>query len=744
MQLDENEEKLLRSVALQNARAVLLARERAERELISAKEALEAKSEELAQQREWFQVTLSSIGDAVITTDRARKITFLNPVAEKMTGWTVEDALGQPLEAVFKIINEQTREPTANPIEKVLRDGLVVALANDTALIARDGTETSIEDSAAPIKDRNGRITGVVMVFHDVTNRRRTENARRHNEEELRALADSIPQLAWMAEHDGHIFWYNRKWYEYTGTTLEQMEGWGWQTVHDPKMLPFVLDRWKESIRTGQPFEMEFPLRGADEVFRWFLTRVNPVLDREGRVVRWFGTNTDVDTVRRAQEALRDETRILELLNKTGIAIAANLDLQSLVQAVTDSATQLSGAKFGAFFYNLIDEQGESFLLYTLSGAPREAFEKFGHPRATPLFGPTFRGEGVIRCDDVSKDPRYGQMPPHHGMPTGHLPVRSYLAVPVISRSGDVLGGLFFGHPEPNIFTERTERLISGVAAQAAVAIDNARLYDAAQKEIARRKKAEESLRASESQLAAANAELDRKVQERTASLQQAITQMEEFSYSVSHDLRAPLRAIEAYSRFLKDDHSQCLNPEAEDYLAKISRNIGQMNRLINDVLTLSRMSRSEMRLHPVVLQTLIEEIIELNLHMQGPQADIEVRAPDSVLGDEVSLSQAVSNLLSNAVKFVAAGVKPRVKVWSEPRADQIRVWVEDNGIGIKPGQHEKLFGMFQRLTSDPSYEGTGIGLAIVRKAIDRMGGKVGVESNGSSGSRFWVELKKA
>ena len=129
---------------------------------------------------------------------------------------------------------------------------------------------------------------------------------------------------------------------------------------------------------------MEFPLRGADGVFRWFLTRVNPVRDSEGRIMRWFGTNTDVDEVRRAREALQDETRILELLNDTGKAIASNLDLQSLVQTVTDSATKLTGAKFGAFFYNVINAQGEALLLYTLSGAPREAFEKFGMPRNTP------------------------------------------------------------------------------------------------------------------------------------------------------------------------------------------------------------------------------------------------------------------------------------------------------------------------------------------------------------------------
>ncbi|MFN7140131.1 MAG: GAF domain-containing protein, partial [Limisphaerales bacterium] len=175
-----------------------------------------------------------------------------------------------------------------------------------------------------------------------------------------------------------------------------------------------------------------------------------------------------------AEEALRDETRVLELLNKTGVQIASQLDLQTLLQRVTDSATELSGAQFGAFFYTQKDDKGGVFTLYTLSGAPREAFEEFGHPRSTPIFAPTFEGKGIVRMDDVTKSPRYGTMSPHHGMPKGHLPVRSYLAVPVISRSGEVIGGLFFGHSDVGVFTERSERLVAGVAAQAAVAIDNA------------------------------------------------------------------------------------------------------------------------------------------------------------------------------------------------------------------------------------------------------------------------------
>jgi PAS domain S-box-containing protein len=170
---ENNEEKLIRSVALQNARAVLLARERAERELVAAKEALERKSEELAEQRGFFRVTLSSIGDGVIATDTYGRITFMNPVAEAMTGWKSAEAAGQPLENVFNIVNEQTRKPAPNPVTRVLREGVIVGLANHTALIARDGRQTAIADSAAPVRDASGKLSGVVMVFQDVTHERK-------------------------------------------------------------------------------------------------------------------------------------------------------------------------------------------------------------------------------------------------------------------------------------------------------------------------------------------------------------------------------------------------------------------------------------------------------------------------------------------------------------------------------------------------------------------------------------------
>lgn len=203
-------------------------------------------------------------------------------------------------------------------------------------------------------------------------------------------------------------------------------------------------------------------------------------------------------------EELAEEGHRLETLNRTGAELAVVLDRNEAVQQVTDAGVALTGAQFGAFFHNVVNDEGESYTLYALSGVDRSAFEKFPMPRATQVFEPTFVGSGIIRSDDILQDPRYGKNAPYHGMPEGHLPVRSYLAVPVTSRLGQVMGGLFFGHPDPGKFTERHEGLIAGLAGQAAIALDNADLFRAAERELDVRRRTEAELKASNDRFRAA------------------------------------------------------------------------------------------------------------------------------------------------------------------------------------------------------------------------------------------------
>jgi PAS domain S-box-containing protein len=218
--------------------------------------------------------------------------------------------------------------------------------------------------------------------------------------------------------------------------------------------------------------------------------------------------------IRELSAEIKEKERVLEILNETGALLNSKLALSAIVQAVTDAATESVGAQFGSFFYNTVNDLGESYTLYTLSGVPREHFSKFELPRATPLFGPTFRGEGVIRSGDITKHPLFGQWEPYRGMPPGHLPVCSYLAAPVVSRSGEVHGGLFFGHEEVDRFSAAHEAIVRGIASQAAIAIDNARLF--------------EQLEQSRAQLQRLNDGLRLNVDERTAALRTSEQQFQQ------------------------------------------------------------------------------------------------------------------------------------------------------------------------------------------------------------------------
>jgi PAS domain S-box-containing protein len=264
-------------------------------------------------------------------------------------------------------------------------------------------------------------------------------------------------------------------------------------------------------------------------------------------------------------------------------------------------------------------------------------------------------------------------------------------------------------------------------------------------RDITLRKRADNELRAARDELHRLNEDLEIRIRERTASLTEAISQMQEFSYTISHDLRAPARTMKSYARIVLEDFGQNLHPDAQEYLQRIIRGGDRMDRLIQDVLTYTQLSRRELKLQPVSLDKLIGEIIQQYPKMQPPRASVSIHSPlPEVMAHEPSLAQALSNLLSNAVKFVPPGESPKVIVRTEQRDPMVRLWVEDNGIGIKPQYRQRIFGMFERLPTDLHYEGTGVGLAIVRKAAERMGGSVGVESDGFTGSRFWIELQPA
>jgi signal transduction histidine kinase len=417
-----------------------------------------------------------------------------------------------------------------------------------------------------------------------------------------------------------------------------------------------------------------------------------------------------------AEEQLREEARTVETINRVGQSLTSELRLEQVVQAVTDAATELTGAQFGAFFYNVVGEQGESYTLYTLSGAPREAFESFPMPRNTALFEPTFRGEGVVRIDDVTQDSRYGQNPPYYGMPPGHLPVRSYLAAPVVSRSGEVLGGLFFGHAEPGVFSERAERILVGIAGQAAIAIDNARLYQQAQR---------------------------------------AVSLRDEFLAAASHDLKNPLAAIKGIAQLLRRRARRMSAPEAQgfaDGLQRIDSTITRMTHLIDTLLDITRVQMGQplpLDRRPLDLVALARQAAEEQQQAtQRHDIRVDTAVPELVgVWDAARLERLLANLLGNAVKYSPDGGEITLSVRAEAQAGE--PWavlvVQDRGLGIPAADLPRIFERFRRGGNvEGQIGGTGIGLVAVRQVVEQHGGEISVDSQEGSGTTFTVRLPLA
>jgi signal transduction histidine kinase len=273
--------------------------------------------------------------------------------------------------------------------------------------------------------------------------------------------------------------------------------------------------------------------------------------------------------------------------------------------------------------------------------------------------------------------------------------------------------------------------------------------YTGLVKDISKRKATERALRESEEalrqardQLLAANNELERKVQERTARLQETIGDLEHFSYSITHDMRAPLRAMQGFAALVLEELGASLPPLHKDYLHRIVTASERLDNLIRDALNFGQAARQEPELKPVNTDALLKDILASYPAFPPPKAKIHIEEKmPPALGNEAAMTQCFSNLLNNAVKFVQPGKIPEVRIWAEVRQDFVRYWFADNGIGIPMEQQERIFEMFQRLSD--RYEGTGIGLALVRKLVTRMKGRVGVESEPGTGSRFWIELKR-
>jgi PAS domain S-box-containing protein len=864
--------------------------------------ARESLLDQTTRDRDWLQTTLGSIGDAVIATDAKGDVTLLNGVAQALTGWTAEQAIGLPLEQIFAISHEETGALAENPVSKAIREGRIVGLANHTILTAKDGTVIPIEDSAAPIRDRNGKIAGVILVFRDVSERKKSDRAFKESaerlrtvldanpigmvygdihgqftesndaflsiigytreefasggidwkaitppeylpgdveriaetrrtgtcapyekeyirkdgsrvpvyvgytllggtrdesvafildltarkqaertvreteerlrlalasadigtwemdpvtgelqwdarckaifglgadvqvnyekllsyvhpddrarvneitqnalnpagtgeykadyralppngstvwiiatgkayfeggdgnrravrligtavdvtevkvhEEQLRSMVDSIDQLAWMADADGGIFWYNRRWYEYTGTTADQMRGWGWQAVHDPAILPKVLEEWNKSIRTGVAFDMIFPLKGADGVFRLFLTRINPVRDPDGTIVRWFGTNTDVEVLQRTEAALRaSEERFRQLAESMPQALwTATPD--GVCDYINPRWTLLTGCDLAATQAGVFRTLMTPADVEALDQAARTALREGSQYSVECRFR---EADGVFRWYLVR-------------------------AVPVLNASGEILK--WFG-------------TATDIDAQ---------------------KHTEEELR-------------------------RANHDLESFAYSASHDLQEPIRNVAIYSELIAKRYHGVLEEEGRQFLGFLTEGGRRLARLINDLLAYTQAGVLEDHVNEVDASEVLKHVLATLSEAIRENAAVVSFDPLPEVGmSEAHLQQLFQNLIGNALKYRTED-SPRIHVSAMDFEGTWRFSIRDNGIGIDLKYQENIFGVFKRLHNDTKYSGTGIGLAICQRVVERYGGRIWVESELGKGATFFFTI---
>jgi len=572
-----------------------------------------------------------------------------------------------------------------------------------------------------PVEDPVGGISGVCGIATDITDRKKLENASLY----VASIVENSDDAIVSKDLNGIITSWNRAAERLFGYTAAEIIGKPVATLAAPEVvneMPGILEKIKRGERVDH-YETKRRTK-AGQIIHVSLT-ISPVRDASGRIIGASKIARDITERKRIERerALllsreQEARRTAELLNRVGLVLATELSSGKLVQSVTDLATELVGAEFGSFFHNVVNETGESYMLYRLSGAPREAFATFPMPRNTDVFGPTFRGEGIVRCDDVTQDPRYGNNAPYHGMPEGHLPVRSYLAVPVISRSGEVLGGLFFGHSLPGKFTQQHEAILAGVAAQAAIAMDNAQLFEQA-------RRAQKELRRTNDELRRANQDL------------------ETFAYSASHDLQEPLRTVVISTQLLSRRYKDTLPPAASELLGTITSGAQRMESLIRDVLTYATATKYELA-PPLAVDTntvLASVLKDLDGLIRETGATVTSENLPTVLVHENHLVQLLQNLISNALKY-RSKLPPHVHISATQQEDWWVFSIVDNGIGIDPVFSQHIFGLFKRLHSQDEYPGSGIGLAVCQRIVEQAGGRIWLqESTPGKGSIFCFTL---
>lgn len=589
------------------------------------------------------------------------------------------------------------------------------------------------------MRDADGKIVGLLCSGFDVTNAQRAEQALQVSEEQLRTALEIQTVGALQMHSDGALLDANQAFLRMSGYSHDDLSSGAltWESLTPPEYFEEWWHALAELREKGEttPYEKQYIRKDGSRWWGLVATKLMP----DATIFKFV---IDISDRKAAEAALVENGRALEALNLVAATTAAEKDLHAIVQFVNDAGVDLTGAAFGAFFYNVIAEEGESYMLYTLSGAPHSAFEQFAMPRNTAVFGPTFQGEGVIRCDDIKEDPRYGKNTPYQGMPEGHLQVASYLAVPVITRDGEVIGGLFFGHPERARFAAKHEALAVGLAAHAAVAIENARLLRRVQD---------------------ANDTLEERVAERAEQLTEAYEALRQaqkmeavgqLTGGIAHDFNNLLAGISGSLEIIERRLAKGQIDGIGRFINGAQTSAQRAAALTQRLLAFSRRQTLDPR--PTDINQLVFGMEELIRRTVGPAITVEVVGAADLWPARVDTPQLESTLLNlaiNARDAMPDGGQLTIETsnkWLDARAGNepelssgqyISISVTDSGTGIPSNIVDKIFDPF--FTTKPIGQGTGLGLSMIHGFVRQSGGQVRVASESGHGTTMCLYLPR-
>jgi PAS domain S-box-containing protein len=739
-----------------------------------------------------LRTTLDSIGDGVIATDELGRVVRMNPVAQQLTGWTLDEARGRELTDVFRILDEANRQPAKNPVFRVLREGTVVGLANHTLLVSRDGTERAIADTAAPIRDAQGALRGVVLVFGDQSKEREAARALQRSEARFRRLSEAGLLGILIVDFEGNILEANQTFLDMVGYTSEEVLSgkvrWADMTPPEWRYLDDRAIVQLQATGVAPSWEKEYTRKDGTRIP--ILVGVATLDGSSGECVAFA---LDLTEQKRVQQALRISDRRFRGFYDSGVIGIAISDRAGAIKEANDAflaivgytrddllAGRVTGANLNTPERDRTDAAARAELRATgVAHAWEKELVRSDGTRVPVLSGVVMLEEAtqevVSFILDLTEQKRAQAAARESEARKAAVMEAALDAVILIDADGvitefNAAAERTFGYSREEAIGASLAKLIVPPALREAHTAGIRRYLQTGEQAILGKRVEVPAMRKDGSEFPAevavvrirahgapvftgyvrditdrreaAEAQLLRREKD---AAEAANRELEAFSYSVAHDLRAPLRGISGFSGALLEDYGDRLDAPGRALIQRLAASASRMGELIDGLLSLARLSRTELRRETVSLTDVARSVLE-QLRSSGAARSAEIEVADGLVasGDPRLLRAVLENLLGNAWKFTRDREPARIELGSSVMDGNTVYHVSDNGVGFDMAHTGRLFAPFHRLHREGEFEGTGIGLATVQRIILRHGGRIWAEGRVDHGATFRFTLADA